>query len=172
MELTYTCPDCDHTARHADVEHATVTHCASCHQTRDLRAPLNGQSQATSCPWCATSDLYIQKDFPHGLGLAIVFLGFAISTIFWYYYKPLSALAVLLATALLDGVLYHLVPDVTICYRCASQLRGPGSNPAKRFKPFDLAIGERYRQERLRLEELRKARPATVHAADSSRLPG
>jgi hypothetical protein len=63
-----------------------------------------------------------------------------------------------MATAGLDVVLYYRVPDLTVCYRCLSQFRGPGSNPAGRFLPFDLAIGERYRQERLRVEELRQQR--------------
>ena len=69
---------------------------------------------------------------------------------------PLFTYLVLLASALVDMVLYYRVPDVTICYRCLSQIRGAGSNPEDRFQPFDLAVGERYRQERLRIEELRK----------------
>jgi hypothetical protein len=47
------------------------------------------------------------------------------------------------------------VPDVTICYRCWCQVRGEGSNRERRFAPFDLGIGERYRQERIRAGELR-----------------
>jgi hypothetical protein len=106
------------------------------------------------CPCCATTDLYIQKDFPQGLGLAIVVVGFAVSTVYWYYERPIPAFAVLLASALLDMLLYYKVPDVTICYRCLSQIRGPGSNPEGIYQPFDLAIGERYRQERLRIEQI------------------
>jgi hypothetical protein len=63
---------------------------------------------------------------------------------------------VLLGSIGLDLVMYHLVKDVTICYRCLSQMRGDGSNSGGRFKPFDLAVGERYRQERLRAQELRE----------------
>ena len=87
-------------------------------------------------------------------------LGFVASTVFWYYRLPIGAFAVLVATAALDLVLYYLVPDVTICYRCLSQFRGAGSNQEERFQPFDLAIGERYRQERLRIEELKQRRSA------------
>jgi len=112
--------------------------------------------QLLACPLCATADLYIQKDFPQGLGLFIVIVGFVISTIFWYLEKPLLTYLVLLASALLDMVLYYRVPDVTICYRCLSQVRGEGANPGGRMHPFDLAVGERYRQERFRIEELRK----------------
>ena len=85
-----------------------------------------------------------------------VLAGFVTSTVFWYYYMPVWALGSLLATAALDVLLYYLVPDVTICYRCLAQHRGPGTHPDGRFAPFDLGIGERYRQERLRVEELRR----------------
>ena len=61
-----------------------------------------------------------------------------------------------MASALLDLLVYYRVPDVTICYRCLSQVRGEGANPEGRFKPFDLAVGERYRQERIRVQELRE----------------
>ena len=42
-----------------------------------------------------TNDLYIQKDFPTGLGLFIVLVGFAISTVFWYYEMPILTYLVL-----------------------------------------------------------------------------
>jgi hypothetical protein len=103
-----------------------------------------------------TADLYRQKDFPQGLGLLAIFVGFAISTVFWYYEMPIPAYLVLVASILVDYVLYHTVGDVTICYRCLSQLRGPRANPDGRFQPFDLALGERYRQERLRIQHLRE----------------
>ena len=114
------------------------------------------QGELQACPLCMTTDLYVQKDFPQGLGLFIVVVGFAISTIFWYYEMPIPAYLVLVASGLLDLILYHLVGDVTICYRCLCQLRGEGSNRDGRYRPFDLAIGERYRQERIRAEQLRE----------------
>jgi hypothetical protein len=131
--------------------------------------------QLSACPLCATNDLYVQKDFPQGLGLFIVVVGFAISTVFWYFERPVLTYLVLLLSALVDMMLYYRVPDVTICYRCLSQARGAGSNPWGRFHPFDLAIGERYRQERIRIEELRKrgasvepsSEPSPVSAAPS-----
>jgi hypothetical protein len=103
-----------------------------------------------------TTDLYIQKDFPQGLGLFIVGVGFAISTVFWYYEMPIPAYLVLIVSALVDLLLYHQVGNVTICYRCLCQLRGLGTNPDDRYRPFDLATGERYRQERIRAEQLRE----------------
>ena len=109
------------------------------------------------CPVCSTEDLYFQKDFPKGLGLFIVLVGFAISTVFWYYEMPLFTYLILIISIALDFLMYYQVPDVTICYRCLSQFRGKGTHPPSRFKPFDLGIGERYRQERMRAEQIRES---------------
>jgi hypothetical protein len=156
MELTYSCPGCGAIGRLPSLETATQATCRQCGTVRQLRLESIEQGSLYACPWCMTTDLYLQKDFPQGLGLLIVCVGFAISTVFWYYEMPISAYLVLLGSIGLDLVMYHLVKDVTICYRCLSQVRGEGSNAGGRFKVFDLAIGERYRQERLRAQELRQ----------------
>lgn len=161
MELTYQCPNCDAVGEASPIESLPSVTCGHCAMKRNLHPGATEDGELRSCAWCATDDLYIQKDFPQGLGLAIVVTGFAISTVFWYYEMPLPAYFVLLASALLDMALYYRVPDVTICYRCLGQYRGVGSNPSGRFKPFDLAVGERYRQERMRAEQLRKERAVT-----------
>jgi hypothetical protein len=155
MELTFECPTCGAVGNVLPIESTPVVTCRGCGGTRALRAEAFGPEGLRSCAWCPTDDLYVQKDFPQGLGLAIVVAGFAVSTVFWYYEMPIPAYCVLLASALLDMFLYYRVSDVTICYRCLGQYRGSGSNPGGRFMPFDLAIGERYRQERLRVEQLR-----------------
>jgi hypothetical protein len=155
MELTFECPACHAVCRRSDLEAASEAVCSRCQSARALRRDAIDASTLRACSWCGTEDLYVQKDFPQGLGLAIVVVGFVISTVFWYQDRPVPALGVLLLSALVDMALFYLVPDVTICYRCLSQYRGPGTNPAGRYKAFDLAIGERYRQERLRVEELR-----------------
>ena len=56
-------------------------------------------------------------------------------------------------TAVFDGLLYLLVGDVTVCYRCGAHYRGFPPHPA--HQPFDLGVGERYRQERIRRELLK-----------------
>lgn len=155
MELTSTCPECSRVLRVELDESTEQANCPGCGHEQRLRAAAVAGGELQFCPACGTEDLYIQKDFPHGLGLAILIVGFAISTVFWYYMMPLATFAVLLASVFLDWILYYRVPDVTICYRCLSQVRGKGANPAGRLGGFDLAIGERYRQERLRIEELR-----------------
>jgi hypothetical protein len=162
MELTYECPQCGAVGSVAPVEATPMVHCPRCTQPHALRPEAFEEGGLRSCAWCGTEALYLQKDFPQGLGLAIVIVGFAISTVFWYYEMPIPAYLVLLVSALVDMVLYYKVPDVTICYRCLGQYRGDGANRGGRYQPFDLAIGERYRQERLRAEQLR-ARGASAH---------
>jgi len=156
MELTFSCPSCGAVGHVSPLEQATRALCRQCGQARPLHPEAIVHLQVQSCPWCLTTDLYMQKDFPQGLGLFIVVVGFGVSTVFWYYEMPIPAYLVLAVSMLLDFFLYYRVPDVTICYRCLSQLRGVGSNPGGRYKPFDLALGERYRQERIRAQQLRE----------------
>jgi hypothetical protein len=155
MELTFACPSCGVVNGVDAVETVLSASCRACETTHELHPESFDSDGLRSCAWCATEDLYVQKDFPQGLGLLIVVAGFVVSTVFWYEERPIPAYLVLLASALLDLVLYYRVPGVTICYRCLGQFRGAGCNPGGRFRPFDLAVGERYRQERLRVEQLR-----------------
>jgi len=169
MELTYQCPHCEAVGSASAVETLSAIRCTRCEAVRALHAGAIENGALRSCPWCATDDLYLQKDFPQALGLTIVVVGFVVSTIFWYYEKPLITYAVLLTSALVDMWLYHRVPDVTICYRCLGQFRGSGSNPAGRFQPFDLAIGERYRQERIRVAQLKQEQVSAPSPVPPSR---
>jgi hypothetical protein len=53
-------------------------------------------------------------------------------------------------------LLYLVVGDVLVCYRCGAQHRGVAPSPA--HQPFDLGIAERYRQERIRREQLQQGK--------------
>lgn len=172
MELTFECPDCKTIGHVSALDPNAQATCRACGRARPLRNAATADGTLAACPICGTEDLYVQKDFPQGLGLAIVIVGFAISTYFWYLDRPIPALGILLFSALADMALFHLVPNVTICYRCLSQVRGEGSNPGGRFKFFDLAVGERYRQERLRIEQLRaEGRMSGAEAATELESP-
>jgi hypothetical protein len=67
-------------------------------------------------------------------------------------YHQWWAWVVLIGSAVFDGVLYLWVRDVIVCYRCGAQHRRLPPHPA--YQPFDLGRAERYRQERLRREQL------------------
>ena len=91
LELTYECPSCHAVGSVNGVEAIPGVTCRACGQAHELCPEACDESGLRCCVWCGTEDLYIQKDFPQGLGLLIVVAGFAISTVFWYYEMPLSA---------------------------------------------------------------------------------
>lgn len=100
------------------------------------------------CLICSCTDLWRQKDFPPQLGLAIVAAGIVLSTIAVAYMRPITALSILMAFALLDMILFAVMRDALVCYRCQARYRGAvltGNHPR-----FDLEINERYRQEAAR----------------------
>src|SRR5690348_9731635 len=99
----------------------------------------------TICPKCGCKDLFIRKDFPQKLGMCIVvaaavaFLWLGSSRQHFY----LGAI-VLLAAAILDAMLYWLVPKITVCYRCRAEFRDVSINPD--HEGYELAVGEKYRR--------------------------
>ncbi len=156
MNVTFECPYC-HASSRADVataETPAVT-CSACSREIALRSDAVAGPRLVACPLCGTRDLYMQKDFPQRLGLTIVGIGTALSCVAWYQYKYPHAIAILLVTAFIDLCLYYAIGEVLVCYRCLAQIRGTERNPEHQL--FDLGIGERYRQEKIRLETLRKS---------------
>ena len=92
------------------------------------------------CPKCGCRDLFIRKDFPQKLGLAIVavaaiaFLVLAASRQHFFI-----GVIVLLAAAVLDAALYWFVPRMTVCYKCRREFRDVPVNP--KHEGFELAVG-------------------------------
>ncbi|HEV2295244.1 MAG TPA: hypothetical protein VGR35_15435 [Tepidisphaeraceae bacterium] len=99
----------------------------------------------SACPRCGCGELFIRKDFPQKLGIAIVviagvtFLVLAASRQRFYL-----GVLVLLAAVAVDLVLYAIVPKMTVCYRCRSEFRNVPLNPA--HGGYELAVGEKYRK--------------------------
>lgn len=112
-----------------------------------LQRPLD------TCLVCGNRELYRKKDFPQWLGQGILVAAFLASIPTYYYYQIWWTWALLLGSALLDGLLYLMVGDVIVCYRCDAYHRG--FPPCENNKPYELSIAERYRQERLRKEQLK-----------------
>jgi hypothetical protein len=98
-----------------------------------------------ACPACGCSDLFIRKDFPQKVGLAIVivaalsFLALAANPRTFYI-----GVWVLVAAAVVDAVVYLFVGKVTVCYRCRGEFRDVPLNPA--HEAFELAVAEKYRR--------------------------
>jgi hypothetical protein len=120
---TITCPRCQ-------VEHAV-----------NIDAAIRQEHTVRVCPLCGCSELFVRKDFPQGVGLAVVVVAAAIS-LFFLKNNPPVAYAVLLAAVLVDMVIYLLIGKVTTCYACRGEFRGGQLLPE--HEVFDLAKSEKY----------------------------
>jgi len=82
------------------------------------------------------------------VGVALVVIGIVASSIAWGYRHIYLTFGILFATALADWVLYAIVGNALMCYRCHAQYRqveGLADHEA-----FDLETHERYRQQAAR----------------------
>jgi ribosomal protein L37AE/L43A len=151
MNISFDCPVCENPGR-IDVPGCSEWQCPQCDHL--LRLTANAADPALpNCTICGNSELYKKKDFPHNLGMGILVLACLASTVTYWLYDKWLTWAILIGSAAFDGLLYLWVKDVIVCYRCHAHFRGAADNPE--HKPFELTIHERYRQERLRREQLK-----------------
>jgi len=108
------------------------------------------------CLRCGNRDLWRQKNFPQWAGLSCVAIGAITSSIAWGYHRPALALGILMGFAALDMILYVVMPDVLVCYRCKTKHHHADFSG---HSTFNLEIAERYRQERIRLERAQASAP-------------
>ena len=151
--VTFSCPECSGLLR-VSLD-ADAVECPRCGPRPQIQKPELQAGYLRQCLVCPSTELFVRKDFPQRLGVAIVVAGFALSCVFWAYYEVIAAFAVLFATALIDVVLYFTMGNVLECYRCHAQYRGlPGFEDYERF---DLEAYEKHRQQALRLKEAKEA---------------
>jgi len=149
MNVDFSCPGCHRSVR-TDVAIADATiACPSCHQAVTVPADAYDGEQLQRCLFCPSTDLFVRKDFPQRVGVAIVAIGIVASCVTWAYSLLLATFAVLFATALVDVVLYLIVPDALTCYRCGAIYRT--ADGAGRHGPFNLETHERHRQQAARM---------------------
>ena len=148
--MYFACPECDCPDR-LELPAAAEWTCPDCRHVVPLAAPAPGPD-LEHCALCGNHELYRKKDFPHRLGMTLLTLAFVAATATYALYLWQATWAILIGTAAFDGLLYLWVKDVIVCYRCNAHFRGVPGGP--RFGPFELIVGERYRQERLRREAI------------------
>lgn len=167
MLLVFRCPHCQQTVRRTVAADDRDIACEHCGWTRELRAESDATKSPAACCVCGCDDLWRQKDFPQRVGVALVATGALLSTLAWSWFRPVLAIGVLLVFAAIDLVLYWAMPDVLVCYRCGTRHSPEAIDPA--HPRFDLETAERYRQERLRLEEAERAAGGTRLAKNAPR---
>ena len=149
MKVTFACPACERPAVES-IDQPSEWQCTTC----DHRLHLNAAEPALpACVICGNHELYKKKDFPHGLGMAILVAALVLSTLTYYAYEKWWTWSFLIGSAIIDGALYLIVGDVLVCYRCEAHYKGFAAMEA--HKPFEITIGERYRQERMRKDRIK-----------------
>jgi hypothetical protein len=161
MRITYACPTCRAAVRLDGIESATALTCSACGAAVPVppgavawsapdgspAAAGGGVPTLRRCLVCPGSELFARKDFPQRLGVAIVVIGFAASCLTWAWRLLVPTFAILFGTALVDVLLYLLMPECLTCYRCGARYGGAGGPHGG----FDLETHEKHRQQRLRL---------------------
>jgi len=122
-------------------------------------APENSDGSLAACAICDNAELYKKKGFPHWLGMTILAGACLAFLVLNLVYQQWWGLLVLLGSAVIDGLLYLWVPDVVVCYRCGAHHSGLRSTEG--YPPFEVAVGERYRQEWIRKEQRRSGTEAS-----------
>ena len=163
MNITFACPRCERSGRVELAAHDRALVCPHCGLDLGMPSEAMVAGEVRHCLACPSVDLFIRKDFPQCLGVAIVVLGFAISCVTWWNYWLYATFGVLFATALVDVLLFALVGDTLVCYRCGAEYRELESMAA--HGPFSLDTHERYRQQAARLGQTRSAQPASSGTA-------
>jgi DNA-directed RNA polymerase subunit RPC12/RpoP len=151
MNITYHCPACHKAVRVDVAAETTELACPHCPQRIKLPADAVESGRLGRCLVCPSVDLFLRKDFPQRLGVALVVIGFVGSSIAWFNYQVFWTFAILFATALVDLVLYIVMGESLTCYRCNAQYRG--FQNMELHGGFDLETHERYRQLAARLKD-------------------
>ena len=151
MNITFTCPRCQQDGRLDVAEEQAAIACPHCQVEMTIPAAARSTTGVHQCLVCASRDLFVRKDFPQRLGVGIVVVGFVASSIAWAQYMTIATFAILFATAFIDVVLYLVMGEALVCYRCGAQYRlAPGLD---KHTGFNLETHERYRQQAARLAE-------------------
>ena len=149
MQLLYRCPACQMQMHQEISQPGDTLSCESCGWSRVAVDADFDDGLPARCLTCGCDDLWRQKDFPQRLGLLIVGLGILLSTIAWWHMRPFWAIGILMLFALGDMLLYAVMNDVLVCYRCGARHRS--AQPGEQHRGFDHETAERHRQEAKRL---------------------
>jgi len=115
------------------------------------------ETQVHRCVVCPSQELYVRKDFPQRLGVAIVVAGIVLSTIAWYYRYIYLTYGIFFGTALIDFVLWLVMGNLLQCYRCQAQYRGVAG--LDQHSVFNLETHEKHRQQQARLAQAQGSVP-------------
>lgn len=114
----------------------------SCGETvKPLHTDTFSKELVEICPVCGLAYFYIDKAFPHRIGLYIILAG-VIGYFIMEHFLPGKGLFLLVGIGLIDFLLFFFVKEKTVCYKCLTEFRGFKRNP--QHSSFELGIAERF----------------------------
>lgn len=137
MNVLVKCPQCDAglPVNAADAPDAIKCGGCGCDIPLSLSESVREGRGLDRCPVCGGADFYGRKDFDPKMGLTVVIIGIVISAAFYWFKRDLIAYSILAAATLIDLIIYQRLKDLSVCYRCHTEFRGP---EARRSPAFDL----------------------------------
>jgi hypothetical protein len=163
MHVTYACQVCHSAVRQEFDDSTQALSCPHCQQSIKLPAGAVEGERVRRCLVCPSYDLYVRKDFPQRLGVLLVAIGIIGSSIAWYYASLAWTFGILFATAIADLLLFTLVGNALMCYRCGAQYRGVAEMES--HGGFNLETHEKYRQLAARAASSSRTSAPTASAA-------
>lgn len=154
VQLASACTQCGETYRLEITTSTDTIVCPHCGVSVQTATRPSATGELDRCVVCPSRDLFVRKDFPQRLGVAIVATGFLLSSIAWYYQNFMATYGILFGTALLDVLVFALRGNVLECYACHAQYREAS---LAEHPPFNLEVHERYRQQQIRMQEAQSA---------------
>src|SRR3954468_10354602 len=135
MEFLAKCPKCDAGLAVAAADAPASISCGGCgcEISLSVSGAVRDGRAVDACPVCRGGDFYIRKDFDPKIGLTVVIVGALISAAFYWYGRDLIAYSILGLATLVDLMIDGRLKDLTVCYRCHSEFRGPFEHKAVAF---------------------------------------
>lgn len=146
MQIRFHCPTdgCVAIVEYEPLETCGPTmECPRCHESIPMLISESIRRDHTPdrCAICGGSEMFVRKDFPQRLGLAIVVV-FGLASIYFFRINAVISWAILASAVLLDVLIYLVIGKVTTCYACRTEYRKCRLNP--NHEVFDLATSEKY----------------------------
>jgi hypothetical protein len=146
MQVRYHCPTdgCVAIIEYEPLEACGPTmECPRCHVQHPITITdaMRREHFVDRCAVCGCAELFIRKDFPQRLGLAIVVI-FGLAAVYFFAISIVIAWLILAGAVVLDLIIYAVIGRVTGCYACRAEYRKCNLNPA--HEGFDLATSEKY----------------------------
>ena len=137
MNIVAKCPQCDAGLPVSAADAPPAIKCGGCGREIALAVsePVRTGKGLDRCPVCGGADFYGRKDFDPKVGLTVVIIGIVISATFYWFKRDLIAYSILAGATLVDLFIYGRLKDLSVCYRCHTEFRGP---EARNSPAFDL----------------------------------